>query len=165
MSYKPVRKSYTLTFEEHPGLEIVMRSTSLGKLQSIMETNLADVQRNPQVQTEFFEAIAGLIISWNFVHPEVETIESADDYHPSGPRCAICGLREDSEMPVSATMMKCLDIEMIMQIVQAWGLAIMRVSMGKGVNSSNGGMTIPEDMMRMLAEQQNPTKLPTPNFS
>lgn len=150
MGYKPAKTVYNLAFADHPGLEIKMRSTSLGKLQSIMETDRSDITRNTEAQKKFFQMIVDLIVSWNFEHPEVE---AADAEFSS--RCANCGTSEDEPMPVTIASMQCLDLEMIMEIVNAWGIAVMRVSMGKGMNSSVGGMNIREEAMKMLGEMQS----------
>lgn len=152
MGYKPQRNTYALSFADRPGLEISMRSTSLGNLQKIMTTDRS-VLMNNDAADEFFQKIVELIVSWNLVHPETHQA------------CRICGLNEDQEMPISVDSLKCLDIEMVMEIVNAWGTAVIQVSMGKGMSSKNGEVNFPEELMKMLAEQQNPTKLPTPNFS
>lgn len=143
MGYRPQRKTYNLSFKDHSGLEVKMTGTSLGNLQELMTAEPRNFQYKET--REFFAKVADLIKSWNVEHPEVP-----------GKKCSVCGLKEGAELPPTVEGLLCLDLEFIMEIVMAWGNAVIRVSVPKAPNSKNGGMPIPEELMKQLEMQQSP---------
>lgn len=142
--YRPERKTYKLKFDQFPGLKVTMRSTSLGNLQEIMSTQTQNL-KYAETRT-LFEKISNLIKEWNVEHPETDNSES----------CDVCGLKEGEPVPATVDGLMCLDLEFITAIIFAWGNAIVRVSVPKGMNSRNGEPPIPEDLMKQLENQQNP---------
>jgi hypothetical protein len=146
MGYKPEKKIYRITFPHRGDLEVRMRSTSIGNLQSIMGTDISALRNAGEAGIVVIRKIAKLIVSWNIIHPEVD--EDDSDV------CSICGVREDEPVPATEEGLRCIEIDLMIEIIQNWGLAIQRVSAPKGMNSSDGAMNT-EELMLQLAEMQN----------
>lgn len=156
MGYKPVSNTYNLTFEAYPGLQLKVRSLSIGELARSYNFNMNLNVPDPAKQTEIFDFFSSKIVSWNMEHPEVENDSKI---------CTVCELTEGAELPPTTAGMLCLELNMVMTIIFNWINTVAKVANPKGSNSSNGGVTIPEDIMKQLEALQSPMKLPTPNLS
>lgn len=157
MGYKPVRKLYELEFEQYPGLEVTARSASLGELSDAYDLNINVNNMDKEKRLEVFKFFEDKLISWNIEHPEL--FDSRQE------TCPQCGLKEDEPLPTTSAAMMCLEIAFVMDIIFGWLNTVARVSVPKKGNTSNGGVTIPEEVMQQLERLQNPTELPVPNFS
>lgn len=155
--YIPERKRYALTFEDHPGLEIVCKSASLGKMLSLAQQPLSLAQLTSEKQDEIFGFFVSRVITWNLQHPEVD---NATD----GGTCLACGLRKGELLPTEKIYLYCLDLEFVMPIVWSWMNAIIRVAGPKEKNTSNGTTNI-NTLIEQLGQMQSQETLPTPNLS
>lgn len=163
MGYKPTKKRYNLVFEDYPGLEVSLSGLTIQEVEhmQLLEEEMKHLkQGSPEAaekQHEMFSFIAQHTIAWNFEHPEV----------PGGRECPACGLAEDAPMPISVASIKCIELDIIMAIQINWVMACARVSLPKGMNSSNGGGTTPElntqAIEQLLENLQSPGQLPTLN--
>lgn len=146
MGYKPVRKIYNLSFEEYPGLEVVMGSMALGKLMDVAKLQLRLNEPDEAKRLEIFKLFSDKLIRWNVEHPENEETEL----------CPRCGMAEGTELPATIDGLLCLDLEFIMAIVFGWISTLSRVNPGKGMNLNNGENNIQEEVMKQLAMMQSP---------
>jgi hypothetical protein len=156
MGYKPTKKVYELSFTDFPGLEIDAVSTSLGKLMRVGELNVRIDEPDQEKRMELFSIFTGCIARWNMEHPAL----------PQGvDRCANCNLVEDDPMPVNVTSLLCLDLDFIMPIIFGWVATISRVSVPKELSLSDGGRSIPEEVMKLLGQHPNLSTLPAQSSS
>lgn len=161
MSYQPSSKRYVVEFRDKPGLEIVCKGTTIGKLMSLQGMNLDLNEKDPDKKFAAFKYFAGRIIKWNMLHPE---IEDEEDIAPEG-HCVLCGQRPGEPMVPSVQSFMCLEVSEIMGIIFGYMSVVARPSLPKDESSNDGGSNIQEELMRQFAEMQNLTQLPVPNFS
>lgn len=154
MGFKPQALIYNLNFVDGPyeGLIVKIKGMSIGRLTSFIDAGWNS--KDPAKNIEVFDYIASRIVEWNMDHPEVDN-PSKDDQAV----CALCGLREDESMPREGKSFLCIDISLIMKIMNTWVGAVAEVAdpLGKGMPS--GEMI--EKALAMLASET----LPTPNLS
>lgn len=150
--FTPGRKVYRVSYVDYPGLLIVCKGATIGELR-LAEPSKNTSHADQGSQLGFF---ASKIISWNMQHPPVDNKDNK-------PECVVCGLAEGVPLEPSAEAMQCLELIDAIALMQGWIGAITKVSPPKG-ESLNNGVRNPEDLMRRLAEAQNPGTLPTPNF-
>src|ERR1700755_985755 len=155
MGYKPAAKFYDLEFEDFPGLEVKMRSASLGEIKHAYSLNINMQEKDPDKQMEAFKFFESKLVSWNLEHPEVE----------GGGNCPQCGLTEDQAMLPVVECMLCLELSMLLKMLMGWINTMATVAGPKGMNSLPGGNNIPEEATRLLEQMQSPGTLPTPNLS
>lgn len=137
MGYRPQRKRYELVFQDMPGLEVTVKSASIGELREIEELN------NTQDRLALFRVFADKLISWNMEDPE------------SG-----------EPMPPTLDSILALEVETIMPIIVGWVQTVARVAAPKGLNLPAGvNNTLSDNAMRTLETLQNPGTFPTPNLS
>jgi hypothetical protein len=139
MGFKPGAAIYNLSFEAPHlrGLEVSARSTTLGKLKSIMDMQYR--LDDPNSYTEAFEFFADRLVKWNIEHPEVT--EFGDMAGIDALICAKCGLTEDDPMPPNFTSLMCLDPGLVINIIRAWIDAVAGIEVPKGKLTPNGGIT------------------------
>lgn len=162
MGYKPGKKVYHMQFEDFPGLEVNAHGTSLGKLMHISSLNLNLNEADEEKRMEVFTFFAGQLVSWNVEHPALENPEPDGS---GGFICFHCKQPEGAPMSCDVMSLMCLELDFIMRIIIGWISSIARVSFPKEMSSNSGGNGIPEEVMRMLAQHQNLSPLPTPNLS
>lgn len=170
MGYKPVADVGTrVTFDDFPGLEIYADTPNMGDLMDIadMRLNMNDAADRRMRAFDFFE---GHIRTWNIDHPKprhtkVVTATEFTDDTPDRVVCVRCGLAEDDPLPTTAEAMMCLSIKFIMPVFFGWLSIVSRVDPTKYLNSNSGGNNFQEDLMRQLAEMQNPMPSSAPNMS
>lgn len=153
MGYKPQPYVYNLTFDQmYAGLEVTMRSMSLGKLSQLITTEFDF--RNPANSLEVFDFFAARIVSWNVEHPDIEGKE--DDPEALCPKCHnVAGTPVRKE----AAALLCLDIKFVMMVINAWMQAVASVSAPKELSISVG-----ERVDELLQTLQTET-MPIPNLS
>lgn len=170
MGYKAARR-YTLQFNNREGLIVVCKGSTIGEAETLTELGSAvDKAENVRDRNlrlaDLFNFFEKKIIEWNIDHGEV--IQPG----PEG-ECSRCGLREDDAVPPFGMNMFCLDLDLVMETIQGWQLAVARASIPKGMSLNVGGnsgpLALPADgmpeSMRTLAEMQNPMRLPELNFT
>lgn len=163
MSYKPVTKTYTLEFVDKPGLLVTAAGATVAEITYASRLSLNVNEEDDEKRMEIFEFFAGKLISWNIIHPELPVYSPPEPYHRE---CINCGLPEDAPMPPTPTSMMCLELDLVSVIIMGWIFAVARVSVPKGLNSSNGGNNgLTEAVMQELEKLQNPVPLPVPNFT
>lgn len=162
MGYKPTKKNYLLSFEDHPGLEIRAAGASLDELDALSGMNANVMHADRSKRLELFTFFAGKLLSWNIEHPETEEAI-----------CPRCDLAENAPMPPTFKSLLCLDIDFVIQITMGWATTISRVSLPKGLNLPGGvmnGLSIPQQGgltpadMSKLEQIQNPGKLHELNY-
>lgn len=88
MGYRRSRKTYHITYEEFPGLEIDMRSVPVGDLLDVLQLT-ADMGKQPTKaqMRKLFSAFTEQIVSWTYededgkpLPPAVETLMAEDDF-------------------------------------------------------------------------------------
>lgn len=157
--YVPEKKVYNLEFADRPGLEVSARSATLGQLSHVSQLTVNLQEKDEEKRMEVFEFFAKKLIAWNIGHPEFEPNEGEIT-------CPDCGLAEKAAVPPTVKGMLCLDLDLVMAVITGWVFAVGRVSLPKGMSLRNGGSdTLSEEVMRQLEVLQNPSTLPTPNFS
>lgn len=101
MGYKVQRRTTRLTFEEHPGLEVVVSTPSAGSYMSVVE--LASLSDGPEFTSEdmakiakLFDHFANVLVSWN--------------------------LEDEAGNAIPATLggIQCSDLFLMLQIVLGW---------------------------------------------
>jgi hypothetical protein len=154
MGFKPQGVIYNLNFVDGPyeGLIIKIKGMSIGRLTSF--TNEGWNSKDPAKNIRVFEYIASRIVEWNLEHPEVDN-PSEDD----ASKCALCGLSEGNPMPKVGQSFLCIDLNLIMKIMNTWVATVAEVNPGKEQSMPNGEML--EKALAMLQSEM----LPTPNLS
>lgn len=154
MGFKPQALIYNLNFVDgmYEGLVIKMKGMSIGRLTSFVGAGWNS--KDPAKNIEVFNYIATRILEWNMDHPEVDNPDKDDPE-----KCATCGLKEDDPMPKIGQSFLCIDINLIMKIMNTWVEAVAEVAAPLGQNTSSGEM-----LEKALAMLQSET-LPTPNLS
>jgi hypothetical protein len=152
--YKPVTQFLDLEFVDFPGLEVRTRSASIGEIKRAQELNVDVNEKDPDKQLEAFRFFERKLIEWNLVHPE---IDDGSDV------CAICGLKEDDELPPTIAGMLCLDIAIMLAIIFGWVRSVATVALPKGMSLPNGGKDIPEELRQKLETLQSLGTSPMPN--
>lgn len=153
MSFKPVNSDVRLSFEDYPGLEVVVSSCTFGELEELTLLDPNDPSNTPLLLEKF----ADKLIYWSMLHPAVSGSAEA---------CPKCGLHEDEIMPPTVPSLKCIDVRIVLSIIVGWVTGISRVSIPKDVSLNNGGKNGPEmlprhgmpqtEIMEKLAALQNP---------
>lgn len=136
--YTPASKIYNVSYEDFPGLLIKCKSSTLGEIRALGQSG------NVDSQNQFF---ASRIVSWNMGHPPLKVTDAVV--------CPMCSLAESSPLPVTAEALLCLDFDFLLALIAGYMSAVTRVSVPKGLNL-NLGETAQEDLMRQLAQLQNP---------
>lgn len=155
--YKPTSTKLNLKFPEYPGLMILARGTTIGKLQKISGMKMTAREQDAEKVAYIFTFFATRIVTWNLTHPEVELDEEAP--HDWDGTCPNCGLKEDQLLPTTAEGMYCLELSFILSLIFGWIKAVASAADPKAQNSSNGETsTHMAELMSQLAELQN---LPT----
>ncbi len=146
MGYKPEKKIYRIMFPHRSGLEVRMRSTSIGRMQAIMGADVQSISgaNDDTTMEHFFSEMDSLLVSWNVIHPELENGED---------KCSVCGLQEDDPLPAGGAGLKCIELDLLQDIVQQWGRAITQVSPPKEQSSSDGERSMQEQMLALDAKQ------------
>jgi hypothetical protein len=165
MGYKPVVNAGTkFTFDDYPGLEIYADAPTMGDLMDIgdIKLNMNDTQEK---RIRAFDMFASYIKTWNIDHPTPKkTKDELINERPTGNVvCARCGLAEDMPLPTTAEHMMCLPLKFIMSIFFGWLSTVSRVDPMKYLNLNDGGNNFQGDLMKQLAELQNPTPFFVPN--
>lgn len=114
--YKHQSRQFILRFEDLPGLDVAMRSVSVGKLMDMaamadkVKTGEADVDE----ALELFRLFADRLISWN--------------------------LDDDTDQPVSADLegVRSLDTDLFMQIFEGWFEGMTKAPKASRTPSANG---------------------------
>lgn len=130
--YRHKAKTYTLTFDDYPGLKVVTKSTSVGVLSRMMrlavefggigtdDLTAEDVDR----MDELFAGFAKALVSWN--------------------------LEDENGTPVPTTVegVRDQDFDFILSIIMSWADAVSDTpgDLGKG---SNSGPLFPEGSLPM----------------
>lgn len=157
MGYKPTTSSYELVFEDMPGLTVTARGGSMAELIEMESLKVSINESDPRKKLAVFEFLSSRIITWDMEHPDTKKVE--DEWQP----CARCGLLPDAPLPSNVEHMMCLELSTIMSVFFGWIFAVARLSLPKGMNLSDGGPNIQEELMSQLAKLQNPGTSPTPN--
>lgn len=157
MGYRPEKKIYNLVFADREGLEVKTRSATLGEVEKVSAMSMNIHEKDEAKRLEVFAFFSKKLISWNVEHPELDDEEAET--------CTECGLLVGAPLPTTVQSMKCLELDMIVDIIKGWVFAVGRVSIPKELSSKNGGSNIPEEVMKQLDALQSPGTLPTPNFS
>lgn len=157
MGYKPAKKVFQLELEDHPGMEVTVRSSSMGQLLEMESLKVSVNEPDPKKKLAVFDFMAGRIITWNITHPDTDTENPEED------PCPRCGLVSDQPLPTTSDAMLCLEMDMVMNLFFGWIFAVARVSLPKGMSSSVGGMNIQEELMNELGKLQSPGTLQEPN--
>lgn len=154
MGFKPQALIYNLNFVDGPyqGLIIKMKGMSIGRLTSFVDAGWNS--KDPAKNIEVFDYIATRIVEWNMDHPEVDNPDKDD-----ATKCVLCGLREDDPMPKIGKSFLCIDITLIMKIMNTWVEAVAEVATPLGNNMQSGDL-----LEKALAMLQSET-LPIPNLS
>ncbi len=167
MGYKPEKQHYKLSFEDRPGMEVVMKSVPLGKMNKISTLKIDHQEQDEKKRMTVFAELANYMVRWNLEHPEPDELDEAGN-------CAECGLAEDDPMPIGLLSLKCLDTAIVSAMLTGWMFAMARASLPKGMSSNSGGKSGPsiplsdgitDEIMSKLEQLQNPMTLPTPNLS
>lgn len=122
MGYRPERKIYRLSFEDHPGLEVRAKSVPLGEFLSISElagVNGRDVTRQDTAKVaELFSGFAGALVDWN--------------------------LEDDGGTPVPATLegLYSQDFDFALEIIVGWMESIAGVPGPLDKPSSSGSPSL-----------------------
>jgi hypothetical protein len=95
--YKHQSRQFILRFEDMPGLEVVMRPVSVGKLMDLagLADDFVTGKATPGQITELFDGFADRIVSWNL---DVD----------------------DQEVPADMAGVRTLDADLFMQIFNGW---------------------------------------------
>jgi hypothetical protein len=115
VGYRRNRKVYRLTFEDHEGLEVMVRSVSVGKLMGVLQLADAMTAKPSQDQIdELFGWFAARIISWNY--------------------------EDEAGEPLPPTLETLLDddFDFVLRMVMAWVRAVSRVDFPLAPASANG---------------------------
>lgn len=157
MGYKPEASFYELVFEDMPGLEVTARGGSMAELIEMETLKVTINESDPKKKLAVFEFLSSRIITWNMEHPDTKKVKG--EWQP----CAKCGLLPDAPLPSTVDHMMCLELKTIMGVFFGWIFSVARLSLPKGMNLSDGGPNIQEELMNQLAKLQSPGTLPTPN--
>ena len=150
MGYRPSRKIYNLEFEDYPGLEVKCTSTSFGTLMELASIKVQLGEKDREKLLELFNKFAECLTSWNVEHPDLTEDEKARD------RCTQCGFTAGDPLPPTLQSILCLDLDLTMQIIFGWMMAVARASLPKGTSLNDGGPNGPEQQLMMqLAELQS----------
>lgn len=161
MGYKPESKLYKVLFTDKPGLEIMCKGASIGKLMALQGMQLNLNEADPEKKTAAFKYFASRIVRWTMEHPDVEDEE---DLKEDG-TCVLCGGTPGTPLAPTVKGLMCLEISEIMGIIFGYMSAIAQVTPGKEPSGSSGATNIQEEVMRQLGELQSPLTLLPPNFS
>ncbi len=128
MSYK--RKNYKLTWPEghaRHGLNVVMRGMSIDDMNMVTafkNVTKDDVEESAELLNSIAELLASKMVSWDL----------AED--------------DDTIVPISVATIRGEDLNMVMEILNAWTDAAVGVKANLGKGSTSGN-TFPEDSIPM----------------
>lgn len=157
MGFQPSHDIYELVFEEYPGLEIMAKGTSLGKLLDIGSINVNLNEKDQEKTTRVFKFISKRIITWNIEHPALDEDDFDEEIEINEDTvCPRCGLLPGMPLPTTVKGLMCLDMRFVMQIFFGWMQAVARLPLPKGLSTNDGATPDLNTMIKMLGEQQSP---------
>lgn len=164
MGYKPSKKTFQLELEDYPGMEVTVRSSSMGQLLEMESLKVSVNEPDPKKKLAVFDFMAGRIITWNVDHPDTDGPDTDEKkWNPLEDPCPRCGLVAGQPLPTTSDAMLCLEMDMVMNLFFGWIFAVARVSLPKGMGSNVGGMNLQEELMNELGRLQNPGTLQEQN--
>lgn len=165
MGYRPQETHYQIEFPDMPGLEVTMRSASVGEMIEAGSMPLT-LNASRKDQLKIFELLEEKLVTWNVDHPDrpLRTVQVDEHTTRQTNMCKVCGMEPGMPLPSNMDGIMCLGLDFILKVMFGWMEGIMKVSVPKGPTSSNGNPTT-QDLMKKLAEQANPLMSPTPSSS
>lgn len=150
MGFKPPVAVHEITYEEFPGLTLTATEASLGELSDMGEMPLSMNPEDAAKRFEMFDKFASYVVTWNIEHPAPR----------GGGACGQCGMTEGQPLPTTGHALRCLGFPFVLKLIFGWVTGMTKLSVPKGLNSSDGEMS-QEALMMKLAQLQSPPKLPT----
>lgn len=137
MGFRPKPKRYRLKFadEDYEGLEVTMRSVTVGEWTDMMAPASSDPKERAEANRQVMELFADRIVSWNL-----------EDEH-------------GKEVPTTVDAIMQQDRDVISTIVTSWQLMIVGVDpLAVNTGTREGGLMTSEDLDAMMKGPSSPGK-------
>lgn len=140
MGYRRVPKTFKLTFEDEPGLEVYCRSAPLGQILALMELVKEEDDGKMSLRElgrleELFSTFGASLKSWNLEDEDGNPIT----WDPTG---------EETEVQAKVRALKTQDLDFVLSLILAWMDAVVGVSDPLKRKSSSGDQS-PEGSIPM----------------